>query len=229
MEAFFRDQFWPFLGVIVGIVAMIITIILGRRKKELSCELNTTELVKVDARVTDKLQVSFDGKKVSQLHLVLLRFFNSGYSDIDDKDFRGNIDIAFGENAQILKAEVSEKEPENIKIVLKNSENKAELEPTLLNRKYTFTLMFLISNFKKVSVNCQIKGIWAIKMISPNDLPTFWFPVTVAGLIILLIGMVLTSSNPASIQFNLLSFTGISLMFVPSMYQIVRKFGTVLI
>lgn len=225
MSEVLKSSTWDFVAVIVAIVAIIVTIYFAKKqvqKKELSYETMNTELVKVDSRITDRLQVNFDGKPIGHLHLVFVRFVNSGNIPIDPNDYQGDISVTFGEKSQILKCEISEEEPEDIPISTKNDENKVEIKPTLLNEKDSFTLKLLVSNFKKVSITGRIKGVKAISVIKAPRSETLWFPVTATGLTLLLIGTVLTSVQPFNLLFLPIVLSGMCMVTVSNIYLAIK-------
>jgi hypothetical protein len=222
MSEVLTSSTWGFVAVVVAIVAIAITIYFARKqtqKKELSYETMNTELVKVDSRITDRLQVNFDGKPVGHLHLVFVRFVNSGNIPIDANDYQGDISVTFGEKSQILKCEISEEEPEDIPISTKNDENKVEIKPTLLNEKDSFTLKLLVSNFKKVSITGRIKGVKAITVIKAPPSEMLWFPVTATGLTLLVIGTVLINAKPSNFLFAPLIISGMCMVIVANIYS----------
>lgn len=218
-----RDSIWTFIGAIIAIIAIPIGFLIVRKQKRLTYEKEVTELVKVDPRITERLQVLFDGNLVNQLNLVLLRFANSGNSPIDPSDFQNDIELTFGETAQILKAEVTDKQPENIEIELSNDGSKIGLKPTLLNQKDAFALMLLVANYKKISVNGRIKGVKKVKEVTPSEGSTFWLPFIVLGMIMELIGMSLIPSNPTSLELPIVAAIGIILMVVPYIYLSLKR------
>ena len=129
-----RDSAWTFVGVVVTLVAGVpfaYWLVKRQQKKEVSCEFWNAELVTVDKRITDRLQITFDGKLVNKLHLVLIRMNNCGSTPINPQDFQGNIEISFGENSQVLRTEIIKREPDSIQITYEDIGSRVDLKPHL--------------------------------------------------------------------------------------------------
>src|SRR5437868_10774181 len=116
---FIRDQLWQFVGVITSLIAIGFSILFylkQRRIKSISYEvISNVPVVSVEEEVKDKIQVLFNGKRIDDARLVVLRLWNSGNAPILSADFDRPIKFDFGEKAEILDAAILETTPESIK------------------------------------------------------------------------------------------------------------------
>jgi hypothetical protein len=218
-----REPAWTFISVVVTLVVGVpfaYWLVKRQQKKEISCEFLNAELVTVDKRISDnRLQITFDGKSVNRLHLVLLRMSNCGSTPINPQDFQGNVEISFGENSQVLRTEIVKKVPQGLQMSFEDLGTKVDLKPTLLNQKETFDMKFLVSNFKEVIINGRISGVRITVKKTPKS-PPFVLPVTIGGMAMAFIGFLLASNNPDSIPITVLSVSGMLFMLVPAFYLI---------
>ena len=88
----------------------------------------------------------------------------------------------FGENAQVLSAEITEKKPHNLKAVAQKNGDKAELEPVLLNSKDYITIKILTASYQdNPKIEARIKGINTIRKMNSSS-PGFSFVIVIAVL-----------------------------------------------
>lgn len=190
-----RDSLWQFITVVIAIIAIIVSIILyliQRRRKALSWEIiSNTPLLSIDEEIKGDLQILFAGKPVQDIQLIILKIINSGNIPIKYTEYERPIYLKLGENAQILSAKVTEKNPSNLETSVKiNKEGtRAELEPTLMNEGDSFTIKMLVNQFDgQIIVDDRVEGV-KVKEIQKTTASKFQFTLSVDyfGLIILLI------------------------------------------
>src|SRR5688500_12158935 len=101
MQDIFRDQIWQFIGAILGLVALVATIIiylLQRRKKSLVYEVVTSApLLSMSDEVKGKVQILYEGSPVQLVHLLIINIFNDGNLGIQASDFERPLVFQFGE------------------------------------------------------------------------------------------------------------------------------------
>jgi hypothetical protein len=158
-----RDH-WQFITVIVGIIAIAITIIIyysQRQYKDLSYEIiSNSPLITKSKEIESNVQIFFDKKPVNNVYLVILKLFNSGNIPISAKDYESPLTFNFGEQASILSADVTKTEPRNLRVNLKEINNKIILKPVLLNSGDSITFKFLLSDFSSIiKPEARILGI----------------------------------------------------------------------
>jgi len=154
MKISLRDPLWQFFAVIVGIIAIAISIIIfysQRQYKELSHEIiSSSPLLTKSKEIEGNVQILFDNKPVNNVYLVVLKLINSGNIPISAKDYELPLSFDFGEQSNILLADVTNTEPEGLKINLNIIKNKVMVNPFLLNANDTIILKILLSDYSSV-------------------------------------------------------------------------------
>lgn len=155
---------WGMLGavgtVVFGIVSIIITVIQIRRKGIKCVKISSAPLVQIDDRFADDLEVFFQGKKIQDVTSVILRVLNSGNQAITKADFEDSILFMFGQNTEIIKAEILKTEPTSIKANIFTEKNSIELKPLLLNRGDSIEISAVVGSFDgNIQIGGRIKDI----------------------------------------------------------------------
>ena len=163
-----RDPIWQFIGVILAVVAIIITVIFflyQRQKKAISWQIiSNTPLLKIDDDIKRNLQVLYSGKPVQDIQLIIARIINTGNVSIKSTDYEGPINLNFGKNAQILTAEITKTSPNNLKASANIEGNGVIIPPTLMNSRDWITLKILVSQFDEpITVEGRIVGVKEIE------------------------------------------------------------------
>ncbi|MBN8657157.1 MAG: hypothetical protein J0M11_15590 [Anaerolineae bacterium] len=171
MDDLLRDSIWQFIGSILGLIAVIVTIViflLQRTKKSLAYEIvASTPLLAVSNEVKGKVQILFEGIPVQNVHLLIINIVNDGNTGITSSDFEKPITINLDENAKILSAEIIKTSPENLKPNIIVSETSITINPLLLNAGDVISLRFLIAQYNNVlNLEARILGVAKIKMLS---------------------------------------------------------------
>lgn len=166
-----------------GIAVSLVLWILNLRTKELSYEITArTPLISVKEEVQDKIQISFQGQPVDDVHLVVIKIANSGNVPIRSSEFEGKFAITLAGDMNVLLAEVLETKPasllercrvdDNI-VPLIAGVNKGEvpLRPLLLNPRDSITIKMLVSPApNSVQLGAHIEGIASIKQARERSL-----------------------------------------------------------
>ena len=151
MLEFLRDSIWQFIGALVGVVAIILTIALSRsqrRDKGLSFEIvANTRLLTVAEEIQSRVAILLDGIPVEQLHYTLVKVMNSGSAPIPARDYETPITINLGEKSEIVSVEVIEASPASLAefVTLTANRNEVEVAPLLLNSGDSLTLKLLVN------------------------------------------------------------------------------------
>jgi hypothetical protein len=161
------------LSLIATILVPVILYILSNHKKELSYEVSSSTLLAENQEFRDKLKIFIDDREIKEdIYVVLLRIVNSGKSPILIEDFTDNISVESEGN--MLLAEVKEKKPHNLSVVLDKDIiffNLIYIKPLLINKNDEFTIKILsTANEKGIKVFSRIVGIKDIVKYKP---PTF--------------------------------------------------------
>lgn len=165
-----RDPVWEFVGgVVITIVIGVIAWWTQRRRKALSFDIiSRTPLLSAEDEVKGKLQVLFYGEPVQDVHLATVMIINSGNVPIISADYERPVNLSFGEEAQILTAEVTETNPDSLQVSVDIEATRIVLRPVLLNGGDSITLKLLINRLGGISVDGRIVGVKDIRELGPE-------------------------------------------------------------
>ncbi len=226
MQEILRDPLWQFIGVLVAVIAIIVSIyiyILQKRKKDLTyCVVAKAPLLTVDEALEKKVKIYYQDTLIRDVFLLLINILNKGNEPIKRDDFVEPLTFSFGENTKILNAEISESIPTKIKLNLKIIENILEVHPVLLNAKDEFTIKLLIAQFDGlIEPGGSICGVKTIReIVKTNTSKNVLRDFLKLGFIILCLGAI------ANLYF-LLDFKYVFDLFYFSFAVIIFLFFTV--
>jgi hypothetical protein len=163
-----RDPVWQFIGAVLAVLAIIVTLALyfmQRRRKILTYEiLSRTPLLSVAEELEGKLQILFEGEPVQKVHLLVLKLANTGNVPVTTADYEKEVKFKFGDKTRILTAEVSEMNPSNLMATVSIDNESVVLKPVLLNSGDAVTIKALLSQFNGiVNVDGRVVGVKAIE------------------------------------------------------------------
>jgi hypothetical protein len=168
--AFWRDPAWQSIGVIVAVVLGLLTLWLAWKqfqKKALTYEVLSNENIVQIANTTigNDLEIFYRKVPVKNLTLIVLKFTNSGNTEIRSSDYERAITISFGDNACVLGDPSVKSSPSNllVKAGIDSTQKKVSIESVLLNRQDNFTLQVFVDHFQEFVVDGRIAGVKAIK------------------------------------------------------------------
>jgi hypothetical protein len=165
----FRDGIWNFVGVILALIAILISLYLNVRnskRKRLSYKFDSYIIFELDENLHNDVKILFKEKPVSNIKVFLFELKNTGKIAIQEDDFVAPITLTFNEKAEILNIE-KEFHPPNISSTISNNQNEILINRTLLNKNDVIKLKILLSNSNNdFNLSSRINNINAIK----NDL-----------------------------------------------------------
>ena len=167
MDQLIRDPLWTFVGVVFALLAVIITVVIyfaQRKKKKLSYEIvSTTQLLGVKEEIKGKVKVLYEGSEVKNVHLLTIKFINTGNVPIASSDYERPLVMNVNEGATVLTHEIINEEPENIGIKVDVDGCEFNFSPVLLNPKDSFTVKALVSDLEgKPKIDGRINGVKSI-------------------------------------------------------------------
>ncbi len=169
-----RDPIWQFAGAAIGVAAIIASIYMFLRQravKSLGYEILTqTELLSIKKEIKSKVQVTYAGKPVENVHLVTIRISNDGNVPISASNYERPLSFSFNDKATILSADITEVSPKSLKPLIGIESSKVILEPMLLNSGDTIQVSLLLAEHDgKIESDARIEGVSEVKgeIISP--------------------------------------------------------------
>lgn len=169
---FLKDPIWQFVGVIVGIIAIFVTLFVyvnERPHKKLRVEiLSNNLLISINTDIAKEIQVLYKDSPVESLSLILLKFENTGNEPIREIDYSEPIQIVLSEKAEIGEVTIQETRPSGILLVPSiTKKNQIELAEALLNPGDQVVLKILaINNDGTLNITTRIAGVSNIEIQS---------------------------------------------------------------
>lgn len=170
-----RDALWQSIGVLVALIAIVVSIIIYRRqthRKSLTYIIESAyPLLTGTEELQGRLQVQVDGVAVNNIFIMFIELSNSGNVPIERGDFDSPVTVDFEPPALIISVVVESEEPEGIGASLAVQQNSVTLDPLLLNPGDKVILKFILSSeSKKFRISGRVVGVKAICKATPNNL-----------------------------------------------------------
>ncbi len=174
-----RDSIWQFIGVIISLIALLLTLWLYRkqsRRKEILWDITKhTSLSSFNISDKVKVTITFENIRLEDGSLIYLKIWNSGNVEILPEDYNVPIRFSFGKEAKVLDAKILTGVPNNIKdiaSIIVNSDS-ITLKPLLLNSKDSIDLEALLNKFSgsidDIKVDGRIAGVRQIGRPYENE------------------------------------------------------------
>lgn len=148
MIELFRDSIWAFIGVLVAVAALLVSLwiyLKQRQIKELAFDLiSSRRPIAIADEISDRVTVQLDGQPIKHLRLMVFALKNSGHRAIAAEDFERNISLTFSE-ATVVSAMVVSQHPANLRVDLRAYPGRVEIAPLLLNAGDEAQLQLLIA------------------------------------------------------------------------------------
>lgn len=148
------------ITIVVGLLGTVLTYIIFRQqqtRKILTYDvISDTRLASIQKSLGNKVEVTFEGKAVDELRLIIIKLWNSGNVTVKPDDFYEPIVFSF-ENGHVLDSDIVEELPENINASVEYNEWQVTLMPTFLNPKDSITIKILLDGtVGKINVKGRI-------------------------------------------------------------------------
>jgi len=149
--------------------------------------LAATPLLTVNEELKGKIQVTFEGTPVQNVHLVLLKILNNGNVPIASSDFELPLSFSFGEKSRILSAQVTDTKPKSLKPILEVEPQQIMLQPTLLNSGDTITVKLLFAQYgNTIEPDGRVIGVKEITRAADVNREGAWLIAIATGVVMLL-------------------------------------------
>jgi hypothetical protein len=224
MSNLLRDPIWNGIAAILAITSIILTITFffkQWKRKSLAYFIATeAPLFEQNDSVKGNLQITYAGRNVTDLYLLVLKITNDGSVPIRLSDFEKPIEFSFGES-EIIQAQITAKRPKNLTPNLQVEINKLIIRPMLLNPKDTFVIQTIFTQYSgEIYPKIRIVGVRDIEMrlaekftkkLLPYILPTI--PLVLLNSFLTLISFLMPKSN-WSLLFGIVGSIGMILILV---------------
>lgn len=162
---FLRDSMWQSIGAVIGILAIVVTVVIYRRStthKSLSYEvISNSPLLAADLRQAEDIQVLHRGNQVTNPSLVILEFINDGNGSVEARDFAEPLTITFNTSCMVLEAKIIKCVPESLKPKIEIiDQSNLIVQPLLLNSGDSFVIHALLSDYHdEIQIGARISGV----------------------------------------------------------------------
>ena len=172
---------------ILAVIGPIIVYLKQRARKSLQFRIiSRTALFSVKEEAKGEIEITYRGTKVEDAYLVLIEVSNVGDVPIRTEDFVSPITFDFGESAQVLTAEVTKREPEDLSMQVTISGKTISLVPALMNTRDLITLKVIATKIDTdIEANCRIVGVKKLEEAKPKMPPSI-----AVALIFMIVGYV---------------------------------------
>lgn len=189
MLSLMRDSVWQFIGAIIALSAIIISIIIAfwQRKKKSICYkkilLRMIGLESLKKLSRGKISIIYNDQPIDTVYALVLTIINDGNTQVLAKDFERPITFIFGEDAEIANVEISEKSPDDLEPSIDLLKNRISIAPLLLNPNDTFTLQVLFAKYDFVPLRCdtRIAGIRKVTEYAKDSRRTIYILMSILG------------------------------------------------
>ena len=227
MIEIFRDPLWQFIGALLALIAILVTIYIflkEKAKKNITYEVTSfVPFLTVNEEAKGELQVIYKGNEISNLFLMTLQINNSGNMSVASKDYEKPISFIFGNEAIVYSAEIVKTIPKTLTSELSVDGNRVTLSPVLLNSGDVIEIKCLVTSpsYSEFIVDGRIVGIKEITEKRSN--PYKYMGISVIGFILMIMALIYSLVTMKPIlniadeirkwPFYLLGFTGAILAF----------------
>lgn len=191
MEPLLRDPVWQFVGVLVTVIAIVITLILFRKqqkKKALEYRVLTSAPIFRNPVGSDKFELLFEKKPIESVQLIIVRIVNTGNVEINPNDYHDHIAVEFSPGSSILSAEITQTSPAELTSAARISANRVVFPPVLLNPEDWFTVQCLIASFKEgIKVSGRISGVKQIREHIRHPQSSIVMRLAIAGFLVFVV------------------------------------------
>lgn len=197
-----RDPAWQFVGVILGLAAIAVSIWVYFAQKPHKRLLVETivrfPLVRVGPNHIPGLDVTFNGLPVEDASIALVKITNIGNAPLLGSDFEEPLALSFGAQSKVLHAEISSTSPTDIPIIAVAADCEVLFSRNLLNPGDYYQCRVLVQNSSGAfSIKGRIAGVNKIHRVQRIRL---WFPALVLVFVVVLIGLMVFGPRPDAVD-----------------------------
>jgi hypothetical protein len=141
------DLFWTIVAAIAAVVAIIVSVVLyirSRQVKALAYQASDTALIREEAH--DLVEILYEGRPVSDVHLVTVGIANVGNVPIRREDFEGDLVIELPGAPTLLDAKLTGAIPRDLTPAVSIAIDRVTIAPLLLNPGDIFELQILAAH-----------------------------------------------------------------------------------
>lgn len=168
------DNWKSFVLIILAIAGIAVPVWLFNTdlsSKSLSLKLITrVSLQPEEQRFIPGMEISIDGSRLENPHIVVFEVRNDGRKPISSTDFESPLDIRLESKTSFVYSRVTGKIPKDIEANISSERQQISLKPTLLNPKDTITITAITSGAPPIfGSKARIVGISAVSLVDSTN------------------------------------------------------------
>jgi hypothetical protein len=172
--------------VVIGALAFLATVFgffyfqWWRNRKKLSYDiLSNVVLVSAEKEIDDKIEIFYEGQRIKNVRLLVVKVVNDGYQPIKKDDFERPIRFVFPKG-KLLTAERVKFHPENLGTEIGRGHNFVQIDPALFNRRDYVQFKALVNDYEEMRVDARIVGVSSLGKVKQfRGIWEFYLPVLV--------------------------------------------------
>lgn len=146
---FSENRIWAGLGLIAAIAAAYFAWVQWTQMPTYALQVVTltrSSLVDSTGMTLPDLQILYQGEPIKNLVLVDVKLENTGNQPVKSAEYESSLDFVFPDKTEVLSAETLETRPLTIKPKMSATDNRAQLQPLLLNPTDRMTFRFMVND-----------------------------------------------------------------------------------
>ncbi len=165
------------IGLFFAVVGIWLPLRLRPRKLVTYRILTEGMLLSVSSELKDKLEIFYDGKKITNAILAIVQYTNAGNKEITEELYAEPISISFSDKAQILSADIIDYKPKKFPMSFVKDDKSIVFSKETINQQESFTVKIIFSDVQRPVFNGRIAGGKFQQFIPKRELPDFPFYV----------------------------------------------------
>lgn len=197
------ENWWQGIGVVLAIIALVVTIRQNKRKKLSYQILYSQPLVDISSQIKNDLKITYKGQEVEQLNILTVKIINNGGISIRSGDFEEQIVFKMRNAKSIVSYAISDTRPSNLKTSINHDNGRLLVAPLLLNVGEYFTIQTIFDGpDRNFELTARIEGISEIKALTGSAFPKATFGVTTLMMFLVLITQAILEAFNAAIKLS---------------------------
>lgn len=197
------ENWWQGIGVILAIIALVVTIRQNKRKKLSYQVLYSQPLVDISSQIKNDLKITYKGQEVEQLNILTIKIINNGGVSIRPDDFEEQIVLKIQNAKSIVSHAFSDARPSNLKTLINHNNGRLFIAPLLLNVGEYFTIQTIFDGpDRKFELTARIDGISEIKALTRSAFPKATFGIITLMMFLVVITQAILEAFNAAINLS---------------------------
>jgi hypothetical protein len=180
MSKFLRDSIWQFISAILGLIAIILTVLVFTWQRPIRqlriVEVSNVALISVNPDLAGDIKVYFKDRLIQSAFSIDLRLENTGNQSIVESDYSKPLVISFPPSVEILAINYLSLNPADIGLQLSPTisdttslGHQLQIQPLLLNPGDSATFRLIVAGSKEAThftIDGRVVGVKEIEVVT---------------------------------------------------------------